>query len=201
MNKKKRALSERKKIFLELADLTEKEMLRRAKTEDVAFYDAYLHSNRPHAGISFEDAYQRFKDIYDGKSTAECAENWKISEKGVYAFLEGTEIGEVLREIRQDRKGDICRANERFMGDVFEAAKSLGLSEDYVREVWKEQGLETKCSSLPFSQIKAIDKGYDIDGKNATKTAGRLGHTPATVLRHWRMLRKEIMKPGPRAKE
>jgi len=75
-----------------LAYILHQIILKRAEKEDPVFHDAYVYYSKPYTILSFEEIYNRFKDVYEGCTIAECGKRWGKGYFSAYAFINRTRI-------------------------------------------------------------------------------------------------------------
>jgi hypothetical protein len=88
-------------------DLATQILIKRAEKEDPAFYQALIYyktRGRQSGTFEFEELYQRYQDIYEGHTCAECGRRWGVTKQAASQFIKSTEIREIHRERVRNRK-------------------------------------------------------------------------------------------------
>jgi len=100
---KKRVERQRKSVLNDVAGAIQANNLARAQKEDPAFYYAQRHTLKKGVSASFEETYQKTRDIFAGYNAAECAVRWGLKRRSVYPFLYRTGMIFIYHQIQKKR--------------------------------------------------------------------------------------------------
>jgi len=80
----------------------------------------------------------------------------------------------------------IIRAHKKCGGKVSEAARQLQLSEYAIRKCWKQKGLKSRNTKIPYKTEQEIIKAYAKYNGIATHAARHMGISLNTIVTYWR---------------